>query len=209
VLSALQLEEERIDAELKRMGEMDEDDLEKLRVMRELKMKNQALKMQKWKAKGHGEYSELPTQQDFFDATKGSERVIVHFFKGNSPMCELIDKHMAILAHSHMESKFVKLNAEKSPFLTERMNIWMLPAIVMVKNQKTVHIMNGMDELGSDRFTTQQFSYYLSKFGVIEYKEARPESPCSEDECDHKKTSHKSKSSIRNASVQQFDDDDD
>ncbi len=31
---------------------MDEDDLDKIRQMRELKMKNEALKMQRWRAKG-------------------------------------------------------------------------------------------------------------------------------------------------------------
>jgi hypothetical protein len=61
----------------------------------------------------------------------------------------------------------VKINAEKSPFLCERLNIWMIPSILLVKNSKTVHTMAGLDELGSDRFTTQQFAFYLSKFGVL------------------------------------------
>jgi hypothetical protein len=35
-----------------------------------------------------------------------------------------------------METRFIKLNAEKSPFLTERLKIFMLPTLALVKNGK-------------------------------------------------------------------------
>jgi hypothetical protein len=84
---------------------MDEDDLDRLRQLRELKLKQLAIKQQKWRGKGHGEYSELANQQDFFEATKGSDRLVVHFYRGSSPMCEVVDKHLGILAHKHLEAK--------------------------------------------------------------------------------------------------------
>lgn len=63
--------------------------------------------------------------------------------------------------------QFVKINAEKSPFLCERLNIWMLPTMVLVKHSKTVHTISGLDELGGDRFTSQQLAFLLSKHGVL------------------------------------------
>ena len=34
-----------------------------------------------------------------------------------------MDKHLAILAPKHVETKFCKINAEKCPFLTDRLKI--------------------------------------------------------------------------------------
>jgi hypothetical protein len=37
--------------------------------------------------------------------------------------CKIVDKHLAILAPKHVETKFCKINAEKCPFLTDRLKI--------------------------------------------------------------------------------------
>ena len=47
-----------------------------------------------------------------------------------------MDKHLAILAKQHIETRFVKINAEKSPFLTEKLKIIMLPTLALIKNTK-------------------------------------------------------------------------
>ena len=46
---------------------------------------------------------------------------------------QVVDKHLAILAKQHIETRFVKINAEKSPFLTE---IIVLPTLALIKNSK-------------------------------------------------------------------------
>lgn len=43
---------------------------------------------------------------------------------------------MAILAKQHMETRFIKVHAEKSPFLTEKLRIVVLPTLALVKNAK-------------------------------------------------------------------------
>ena len=47
-----------------------------------------------------------------------------------------MDKHLAILAKQHIETRFVKINAEKSPFLTEKLKIIVLPTLTLIKNGK-------------------------------------------------------------------------
>jgi hypothetical protein len=37
--------------------------------------------------------------------------------------CKILDKHLAVLAKKHMETKFCKINAEKTPFLCDRLKI--------------------------------------------------------------------------------------
>jgi hypothetical protein len=50
---------------------------------------------------------------------KGEERMVCHFYRSSHP-CQVMDKHLAVLAAKHLETKFVRLHAEKAPFLTGR-----------------------------------------------------------------------------------------
>lgn len=43
---------------------------------------------------------------------------------------------MSILAKKHVETRFVKIHAEKSPFLAERLKIVVLPTLALIKNAK-------------------------------------------------------------------------
>ena len=43
---------------------------------------------------------------------------------------------MSILAKQHIETRFVKIQAEKSPFLAERLKIVVLPTLALIKNTK-------------------------------------------------------------------------
>ena len=117
---------------------------------------------------GHGEYRELHDEKTFFDALKKSARAVVHFYRPSTRRCEIVDRHLAALARKHVETKFVRVDAEKSPFLAERLKIWMMPTIVLVKEGKTEKSIVGFDELGgSDNFTTEALEALLLKEGVL------------------------------------------
>ena len=49
---------------------------------------------------------------------------------------QVMDKHMSILAKQHLETRFVKINAERSPFLAEKLKIIVLPTLALIKNAK-------------------------------------------------------------------------
>lgn len=49
---------------------------------------------------------------------------------------QVMDKHLSILAKQHIETRFVKIHAEKSPFLAERLKIVVLPTLALIKNAK-------------------------------------------------------------------------
>ncbi|KAL6074410.1 Thioredoxin domain-containing protein [Balamuthia mandrillaris] len=168
LLKAAQEVEERLDSELDALERLDEDDLEALRERRLQQMKRQAQKKQEWKAKGHGVYSEVPDQPGFFAATKESEVVICHFYRATTWRCGIVDKHLTELAPRHLEARFIKLDAEKSPFLVERLNIWMLPTILVIKNGETCDRIEGFDSLGGvDDFPTSAMARRLAKKGAI------------------------------------------
>jgi len=149
-----------------RLDNMGEEDLDRLREQRLLALKKQQKKRQEWIRKGHGEYREVE-EKEFFNEMKGEDRMVCHFYRNNWP-CEVMDKHLKILSTKHLETKFVKLNAEKAPFLTDRLKIWMLPTLALIKNEKTTDYVVGFDELGGvDDFQTETLAMRLVAGGII------------------------------------------
>jgi hypothetical protein len=49
---------------------------------------------------------------------------------------QVMDKHLSILAKQHIETRFMKIHAEKSPFLAEKLKIVVLPTLALIKNAK-------------------------------------------------------------------------
>ena len=69
--------------------------------------------------KGHGQYREVG-QDDFLAEVTGSTYVVCHFYHRDFPRCEIMNHHLAILAQRHIETKFIKINAEKAPFFVDK-----------------------------------------------------------------------------------------
>jgi thioredoxin-like negative regulator of GroEL len=93
---------------------------------------------------------------------------VVHFYRPTTRRCEIVDKHLFALARKHIETKFVRVNAEKAPYLTEKLHIWMLPTLVCVKDGKTDHSIVGFDEMGGrDDFDTSTLEAVLLKHGAV------------------------------------------
>jgi len=170
--------EDQLDDQIHELENLGDEDIEKLRQRRIDAMKRQQAKRQQWLAKGHGECRTIMDEKEFFAEMKGEERMIVHFFRNNWP-CKVMDKHMSELAAKHVETKFARIDAEKSPFLTERLKIWMLPTLALIKNEKTVDYVVGLDELGgSDDFKQEHLEMRLASAGVLNYDgEAAPPMP--------------------------------
>lgn len=87
--------------------------------------------------KGHGVYKEIPSEKDFFDEIKNSKRAVVHFYRPTTDRCTIFDKHLEIIAPKYLEARFVKLNAEKAPFLCERLNIRVIPTLLLIVDGQT------------------------------------------------------------------------
>ena len=175
-------QEAALDAELNRYDALleDEDALEQLRARRLLQMKNAQKQRQQWKEQGHGVYSSLEEGQGdvakaFFEATKQSQRVVVHFYRPTTASCEVFHSHLQKLARQHLETRFVKINVEGcekesngSSFLVEKLGIVILPTLVLIRDRKALHHLHGFDELGgTDNFATNTLAYVLGTHGVL------------------------------------------
>ncbi|KAI3525456.1 hypothetical protein L1887_04259 [Cichorium endivia] len=180
VLTVAKAVEDKIDDEIAALEKLDLDDIEVLRERRLQQMKKMAEKRSRWVSLGHGEYSEIFSEKDFFSIVKASDRVICHFYRENWP-CKVVDKHLGILAKQHIETRFIKIQAEKSPFLAEKLKIVVLPTIALIKNAKVDDYVVGFDELGgSDDFSTEELEERLARNQVIFFEgesSMRPSKP--------------------------------
>lgn len=160
----------QIDAEIAKLDNLDEDDMEAIRNRRIQAMKQLQQQKQEWLNQGHGEYTEITTEKEFFDESKKSKNLVCHFYRDTTFRCKIVDKHLAILAPKHLETKFIRINVEKCPFLVERLRIKVLPTICIAKDGKTTDYIVGFDDLGgSDDFPIEMLEWRLGRAEVIQY----------------------------------------
>jgi hypothetical protein len=162
--------EDAVDDELHRMNNMDEEDLENIRRKRLEAMKGDQDRRKKWLAAGHGELRDLSDEKDFFAEMKGEDKMVVHFYRNNWP-CKVMDMHLDMLSKKHLETKFARIDAEKSPFLTERLKIWMLPTLALISKEKVLDYVVGFDDLGgTDDFPTEHLRLVLASKNMLNYE---------------------------------------
>lgn len=160
--------ERAVDDELQRVDDMNDDDFLLIRKKRIEQLKEVENRKSRWVAKGHGIYGEVPDPETFYRYVKESERVIVHFMRRSTPRCEIIERHLRLLAKEHFETRFCYVDCERIPSLPERFNVLMLPTLMLVEKQNTFHSIIGFDEFGGhDDFTTETVRGVLSQYGMI------------------------------------------
>lgn len=163
--------EKQVDAAIEQIDNLNVSDLESLRKKRIKDLKDKEVKRREWIANGHGSYEELPEEKKFFEVIKKSENVILHFYTNTNERSKIVDMHFKILAPKHVETLFTKLNAEKCPFLAEKLKIKAIPSIVCIHNGIMVDKLVGFTTLGNrDDFTTDDMEWRLAQNEVIEYE---------------------------------------
>ena len=81
----------------------------------------------------------------------------------------IMKDHMTLLAQQHMEARFVWVDAEQAPFITEKLKIWMLPTIVCIVDNNVKEQHNGLNEIdGSGKYTTGMLEYLLHVDGMLD-----------------------------------------
>ncbi|XP_027075015.2 thioredoxin domain-containing protein PLP3A isoform X2 [Coffea arabica] len=146
---------------------MDDPELERLHADRIAALKKEAEKRQELKRQGHGEYREI-TEGDFLAEVTGTEKVICHFYHREFYRCKIMDKHLKSLAPRHLETKFVKLDAENAPFFVAKLAIKTLPCVIFFRNGIAIDRLVGFQDLGGkDDFTTKALEILLLRKEMI------------------------------------------
>lgn len=97
-------------------------------------------------AKGHGQYRDI-VQDEFLPEVTSSEKVIVHFYHKDFARCKVMDMRLGELAPRHLESKFLRIDAEKTPFFVEKLQVKILPTVICFIDGIAVHHIIGFEGL--------------------------------------------------------------
>ncbi|XP_042440474.1 thioredoxin domain-containing protein PLP3B-like isoform X1 [Zingiber officinale] len=165
---------------------MDDPELEKLHAERIAALKKEVEKREVLKKQGHGEYREI-TEGEFLGEVTGSERVVCHFYHREFYRCKIMDKHLKALAPVHINTKFIKLDAENAPFFVTKLAIKTLPCVILFRSDSDSEVrfvlsslrngiafdrIVGFQDLGSkDDFTARALENLLKRKGIIDEKQ--------------------------------------
>ncbi|KAB1256805.1 Thioredoxin domain-containing protein 9 [Camelus dromedarius] len=121
-------------------------------------------------------------ESDFSETNPGLQasrwRQIPHKVKMTQKRCKILDRHLVILSKKHLETKFLKLNVEKAPFLCERLRIKVIPTLALVKDGKTQDFVVGFSDLGNtDDFSTETLEWRLGCSDILNYSGSLMEPP--------------------------------
>lgn len=138
------------------------------RAARMAELQKKVAKTSEFLGLGHGGYTEI-AQDDFLKEVTKSKYVVCHFYHPEYERCKIIDKHLEVLARKHLATKWIKMDANKSPFFVGKLQIKMLPTLVFFKDGIARDRMVGLDDMGEagDAFTTEQLEKRIEKAGVI------------------------------------------
>ena len=62
-------------------------------------------------------------ETEFLDTMLKNKKVICHFYHKDFERCKIMDKHLQAVAYTHGETVFVRIDAEKTPFFTTKLQI--------------------------------------------------------------------------------------
>jgi len=156
-----------IDAAEDKKNPDDDDSLEAMRAKRRQQMKDAHEKKMKYLGLGHGEYSEIE-EEAFLTTVTASERCVVHFYHKDFENCKIMDMHLRKMVKKFLGTRFVKLDAEKAPFFTEKLGIKTLPCAVVFNDGVAKGRQNGFDGLGGREFKTLQLAFVFKMCEGIE-----------------------------------------
>jgi len=188
----------------------DEDDgmVAAWREKRLAELKKKGERTQEFLAMGHGTYTTV-TQDDFLPSVTKSKFVVCHFFHSNFERSKIVDKHLSILCKKHLATKFIKIDAEKSPFFATKLMIKVLPTLVFFKDGIAVDRLVGFEELGGkDEFSTEILEKRIEKSGLLLVGLGQSVEDKDKDDEDRNKPKNSIRTSTINARDDLEDDDD-
>ena len=124
--------------------------------------------------------------KEFFHICKLSQRIVIHCYRPTTELCHIFHTHLHQLAIKHMETRFLKFNVHEynatnddtqqqnnnssrgqnqniaMKFLIEKLQIRIMPTLILIQNQQILHRMEGCTELNNNtQFTTNFLAYVL------------------------------------------------
>jgi Phosducin len=162
---------------------LDDPDLEALHEQRIAQLKEEREKRQQMSHKGHGELTDI-SEGEFLEVVTKTDRVVCHFFHKDFERCKIMNKHLKLLAPKFFKTRFCKLHGPDAPFFVAKLQVQMLPCVILFVNGVAVDRVVGFDELGKkDDFDTEALESRLIAAGVVERQKSLQEDDGDDEGC--------------------------
>ncbi|KAF8076518.1 thioredoxin-like protein [Lyophyllum atratum] len=126
-------------------------------------------RMQDMKKSEHGNYTEIMDEKEVVRVSAHEPRCVVHFYHTKFKRCEIMDKHLGLLAQKYFSTRFFRVFVENVPWLVERLGVQVLPCVICFVDGVSKDRLIGFEQLGnSDKFDTAVLELRLSLCGVIQ-----------------------------------------
>jgi len=156
------------------LNDVDNDpEMEALRSARMMAMRHQAGERAENIAKGHGTYRHI-SQDEFLAEVTASKWCAFHFYHKEFERCKILHHHLDLIAPHHVECKFGQIDAEKCPFFIQKLQIQMLPCLIVFKDGVVVDRLTGFDALAidpaePDKWHTSRLQAWIASCGAIKF----------------------------------------
>lgn len=167
------------------LNDDEDNELQALRQARIAELKQQQSLRAQHVSLGHGSLRTI-TQDEFLPECTGSSRyVCVHYYHDDFERCKIMDYHLKIIAPEHLEAKFLRIDAAKTPFFVNKLCIKTLPALLVFESGKEIGRLTGFDGLAMnktkpDEWHTGRLQEWIASVGAIQYEKPSKEV---EEEC--------------------------
>ncbi|KAL7545580.1 hypothetical protein ACHAWF_009151 [Thalassiosira exigua] len=156
---------------------LDEDDdgtLQAIRDARIAQLKAEQARRAQHRSLGHGSLRTIREDEFLPETTGSSKHVIVHFYHDDFERCKIMDYHLDVVAREHLEAKFLRIDAAKSPFFVTKLRIKSLPALFAFDDGKEIGRLDGFEGLATDptkpdEWRTGRLREWIGTTGAIEY----------------------------------------
>ena len=152
-----------------------DDELQALRRARLEQLKREQSQRAEHVSLGHGSLRTI-AQDDFLPECTGSSRyVVVHYYHDDFERCKIMDYHLNVIAKEHVEAKFLRIDAAKSPFFVSKLRIQTLPSLFVFDQGREIGRLTGFEGLAPnakkpDEWHTGRLQEWLSSTGAIRYE---------------------------------------
>ncbi|KAL0234557.1 hypothetical protein PCE1_001593 [Barthelona sp. PCE] len=129
--------------------------------------KRQAV-LEKYLALQHGEVTTIQ-ENEVLDVCKNSTFVVMHFFHKDFERCKLMDAHLKNIAPQYLGTRFCRIEAEFAAFFCSKLNVQILPCVIMFKGGIGGDRIVGFEGIGNetDEFTTKDLIRRLNEAHML------------------------------------------
>eukprot|EP01060_Flectonema_neradi_P004298 TRINITY_DN1278_c3_g1_i1.p1 TRINITY_DN1278_c3_g1~~TRINITY_DN1278_c3_g1_i1.p1 ORF type:complete len:255 (+),score=71.07 TRINITY_DN1278_c3_g1_i1:64-765(+) len=132
----------------------DDHELQAIRQRRMQALRQKAQKEKELKIQGHGMYREV-TEKDFLPEVTSTQFVAAHFFHKDFTRCNIMHDKLGAISNRVVQLKIIKIDAQESPFFTDKLSITVLPCIILFKDGVAFDRIEGFEQLSQgDNFPT-------------------------------------------------------